>query len=558
MSADPRFRPLAVLLLTAAFLACGDSPSAIDDDDDNGTGGDFEVPPFEPNPLSVTVSADAGRAESAVLDEAGGTLTVTAANGTVFTLSVPEGGLLAATEIRLTPLAAVDNLPLSGGLIGAVRIEPSGLRFADIVTLDIDPPAAVNRAAITAFGAEGNGGDFYLQPAFDGGGTAVLRVLHGGVHGVGDGTEADWEQQFTRIPASYESYVLQVLREMLTRGRSDKLPDLAIMRPSAPITAADIDVPPGMEEMLRELGAGYATRVLIPLFQAGVSSCNNFVKATQTALGWERMWQLLGHDEAPMTDAERATIDALSETGYVNCIEEAGSKCIDEHEIGYINVLLGFARQAALLGAEGPNSARALELALQCAHFEVRFESDIVFGEPSDVGFMPHVRATLPFLELPAGVPLEVLSFELGPETFIDCVYTGSPSSAHDFMLFSMPMSFYLPRDDAGMITGGTVLESVTMVMSPGGLTYPLHVTCDDGNGNVNEFDIDVGANYFAGYFILHEDEFLPEAFGFAVSFDSSELAIGELMARRTYNRSIVSDGVPVSEATTLELWHRP
>jgi hypothetical protein len=98
------------------------------------------------NPLSVTPSLDSTRVASATMAEDGGTLSVMAANGTTFTLTIPADALVSEEEITMTPVAQMPDLPFSLGLGsgGAVQLGPEGLLLVKPATLVIQTPSPIS------------------------------------------------------------------------------------------------------------------------------------------------------------------------------------------------------------------------------------------------------------------------------------------------------------------------------------------------------------------------------------------------------------------------------
>lgn len=117
----------------------------------------FVIPPYDPNhPVDPKTYLPEGfdpenpdysllqpgpKGHYQVIGPEGGTMEVTGANGVKYTLTVPPGAVAFSMPFGLTPVASIDGLPLSGGLIGAVRIEPEGIEFTQPLVLDITPPA---------------------------------------------------------------------------------------------------------------------------------------------------------------------------------------------------------------------------------------------------------------------------------------------------------------------------------------------------------------------------------------------------------------------------------
>jgi hypothetical protein len=88
---------------------------------------------------SLEAELDDARAASAEISRSGGSLEVTGANGTRFTLMVPERALAEATRITMTPVAKLEGFPLSGKPLG-VDLAPDGLEFGTPATLRIVRP----------------------------------------------------------------------------------------------------------------------------------------------------------------------------------------------------------------------------------------------------------------------------------------------------------------------------------------------------------------------------------------------------------------------------------
>lgn len=134
-------------------------------------------------PASVIV--DPGRAGSALVPRTGGTVTVTGADGTTYTLTVPSGALAQPTTITLTPVTSLTGAP--GGLqhTMAVRAAPEGLAFAIPATLSIVPPAGGPTVGWLGISTTGAGGGLGVLPAVRSQGTIVVAgIAHFSVLGV--------------------------------------------------------------------------------------------------------------------------------------------------------------------------------------------------------------------------------------------------------------------------------------------------------------------------------------------------------------------------------------
>ncbi len=162
---------------------------------------------------SVAAQLDDSRAASAVIPVSGGTLSTVGADGTVFTLILPDGALLSEEEITMTPVTAIDRLPLSGGLAAAVQLGPEGLQLFQAATLVIQTPTPVAVDSEITFAWRGSGDEFFLYPPDPLGTPEVtLDVFNLSGYGVGRGTSADQASQQGRPPESVDDQLEQDLQ----------------------------------------------------------------------------------------------------------------------------------------------------------------------------------------------------------------------------------------------------------------------------------------------------------------------------------------------------------
>jgi hypothetical protein len=122
-------RLLLALALGAGIAACGG-------------GGAPESPPASPLRLETATAVTQS------IGPSGGTLTTTAADGTVYTLSVPAKALRALTSITLSPIASIEDLPPGASLAGGAHLTPEGQRFDVPVTLEILLANSPSRTAV--------------------------------------------------------------------------------------------------------------------------------------------------------------------------------------------------------------------------------------------------------------------------------------------------------------------------------------------------------------------------------------------------------------------------
>ena len=188
--------------------------------------------PAEPQ---VRLVPDSVRAVHAVVGPEGSLLKATAADGTRFELLIAADALDFVEPITMTPALRAEELPLSGGLLGAVKLEPEHLELHTPALLRIIPPELPPGLRTIAFAYNGDGEQFHLRPI------AVDPAANGSVPdapvlamalpalrsvGVGSGTQADVERQLAR-PAPADP--LDALEQQLVADTPDELHTLGLL-----------------------------------------------------------------------------------------------------------------------------------------------------------------------------------------------------------------------------------------------------------------------------------------------------------------------------------------
>jgi hypothetical protein len=159
-----------------------------------GGGGDADspVPPPPSGGGAPQPVLETSRASTAEIGSAGGVLSVTAANGLSYRLEIPPEALPGRVQITMTPVSSIGNLPLSGGLVGAVELQPSGLRFARKAQLRIGAAAPSRpELTLTGFSIESGGPRAARSLAIARGDEVLMLIGHFSTHGAGYGSAAD-------------------------------------------------------------------------------------------------------------------------------------------------------------------------------------------------------------------------------------------------------------------------------------------------------------------------------------------------------------------------------
>lgn len=320
--------------------------------------------PMEPDPL--TVGPSTLEVENQVTATAGTdaptTITATGSDGTTYTLHVPPTALLSEEEITLTPVAAVADLPLADGLRAAVQLEPHGLMLQEPATLVIDSPDLGALSAQTPFVFHDDGEDLHPYPVESPAGSddadvVRLNLTHFSTAGVGAATTADRSSLASHPPARTSSQLAAANAE-LTRAERES------------VESGNPPDPAVGQQMITNLEA-YATQVVIPQMDAAAGNPDLAPGAISEAIAVARQIALLGDEDNPVAAQLMQKALQLLES----LIDPLDQRC-QQHDIRAIGLLVGLARQLALLGgAESPAAARAWDAALRCAQYEVTFDS---------------------------------------------------------------------------------------------------------------------------------------------------------------------------------------
>lgn len=150
--------------------------------------------------LTITIPTPSATLEpsnriTATIGSNGGTLTATSSAGIQYTLEIPAGALQSAQDIRMTPITDITHLGLSGGLAGAVDLQPSGLIFAEPARLRIKSArTAPNGTRLVGFSANANFTERELAFTATSAGETVVLVSHFSIGGAGFGTTSEVSQ----------------------------------------------------------------------------------------------------------------------------------------------------------------------------------------------------------------------------------------------------------------------------------------------------------------------------------------------------------------------------
>jgi hypothetical protein len=296
----------ATLLVAVALMGCRGDPAK------PMKGAVFPLPP---NPVQVTVTRDSSRSASATVAVSGGTLTTVGSDGSHFTLTIPPKALDGDTTIIMTPVSTIDGLPMSGGLVAAVHLEPEGLRFNTPVTLRIEPARQVPVEQQVGFGYLGDGADLHLYP-LDKGRAFTLRLLHFSGGGVAAGTQGDVRALQQRAPADATAQLEQQIADVWNER-------------NAQLTGGQGD--PEFGTKLSNLLQDFYDHVVEPKIDAAKTTDDWRVMfdAVQTAIYYARVSEMMGEDAEALSKLlpimEPILVHAF-DRAYYHCIRKVGGE----------------------------------------------------------------------------------------------------------------------------------------------------------------------------------------------------------------------------------------
>lgn len=323
-------------------------------------GGDSEQGP------SISPLLDTEREASETVGPDGGTVTAAAADGTEYVLTLPADALIEETEISLTPIVSIDDLPMSGGFVAGVHFEPSGLELFRSATLTVMLPAAPSveaQEALTGFVYDDTGENLALALAEADEDSFTLPVDH--FSGGGSGAANPGELATASAPGSPNAFIAELV---------------------GAIQASDTET---AESTLREW---YETRVR-PRLQAAVSND----EALGRALPEYRRW--LNAEGAVSLDIDVAGLvsesRSLAANAFAEAIARANDLCERNASFEDAEAALRWQRRAESVLPESvllqnglDRSTVLVELCVQVVVESTSFPESPVVGEPATLSLV--------------------------------------------------------------------------------------------------------------------------------------------------------------------------
>lgn len=283
---------IAGLIIVAVSISCKSSmPAKMTDTSKKAPAIDYTVPGKS---LDVKVQLDKKQSASGKVSQAGGSVSLTSADGSKFTLDVPANALEKEVEITMTAVKSVDGSPLDTNAPTAVQLEPSGLFFKEMATLTIIPAKEIPIREQIIFGYEGSGQDYHLAVIDSKSKDIKIKLMQFSGAGVGSGSDAAWAANLQVQADNASTRIQQELGEVLQPERIKIL-----LGGDDSVDAAELG------EKVKSLLEQFEDQVVLKEMAAAELDCKYAQKALDDLLYLGRLRQLLAFP-LPSGFAEKA------------------------------------------------------------------------------------------------------------------------------------------------------------------------------------------------------------------------------------------------------------
>jgi len=229
--------------------------------------------------MNVKVELDKKQTSSQKLGKTGGSVSLTSADGSKFTLEVPANALDAETEITMTAIKTLDGAPLDSNTPTAVQLGPSGLLFNEMLTLTIVPAKEVPLEKQVMFGYEGEGEDYHMAPVDPKSKEIKIKLMSFSGAGVGSASDSAWTANMMLHASNASTRLRQEFAKATQTARRE-----ALLGNESGTT----------EELVAPFVKDFIDQVVLVEMAAAMVDCRNAKKALHDLIFIERQTQLAG------------------------------------------------------------------------------------------------------------------------------------------------------------------------------------------------------------------------------------------------------------------------
>ncbi|GAA1947352.1 hypothetical protein GCM10009798_03000 [Nocardioides panacihumi] len=297
-------------------------------------------------------------------------LDATGPDGTTYRLAVPAGAVAASTKVTMSALTGLTGLPT--GLVAGVRLQPTGLRLLQGATLTITPHTSFAPASATGFRFYDGGQDPGMFPLVsDAGGALVMNISDLATYAVGQSTAAQRTTMLAHPPVRPEGQLLNVIAPLTPPGAAP-----AGAAPTGADTTAGVSrmaLASTTSDLTQLVSAAdsYFDQVVRPDLQQATTDDALARKAVNEGLGWAHELSVLGDGDDPRVQEVMSALLSI----LVNASNQEYTRCVAQHSIPDLGLLLANGRALALLGAQA-DSDNAWQHYLACGRFKLDFSLD--------------------------------------------------------------------------------------------------------------------------------------------------------------------------------------
>ena len=519
-------------------------------------------PPGAPGEINIAPQLDTAHAVSKLVTYAeGGTLTTTGADGSKYTLTLPPHSILVDVQVTMTPLIGAGGLPASGGLKAGVQLEPDGLHLGVPATLDIVPANPVSRQQEISFAYGGNGRQAYAHGLDVGIPGTRFTLLHFSGWAIAGGDDSQrrafFQSKVDSVVAQLsqlfaEAYAAERAREReaqsaeneaILRGHNtgvEPVPDTAERGRNVETESAEF-----VEAMEAAILLAYTT-VVKPAMDnaeslADSGEIDSVMPGIHAYLAWERQLERLGYEG--LVD-ERAALLAQHFRILDKVIKNAHKRCVEEHDLGMVYMLLALARESELMRG---NDGGGLQLAVKCATFKLNFETTVILRQKPEFdlwaiqarAFGVPLRLFSTGEEFPVAQPLDIASWD--GQAPPNCTYSSSVQPSSPFQVTgAMLVQKWLPN-------GKMEIQDVVMSIDPGGVSGSFTYHCSPSPDMTFPVDDNLLRSTFT---VFHVAEGGP----LGITMSGWEMLYGSNYAQKSYSVETTT----TQERTVLTLKHTP
>jgi hypothetical protein len=505
-----------------------------------------QIPAF--NPLTVNVTLDESQALAEVIKPEGGELTLTGSGNVRFTLTIPNGALAEEKQIRILPVTSIQGLPMSGGLVGSVQIEPEGLTLLQPATLKIEIPAGSETKALVGFSYKGQGKEFHLHPfKIDPGGISFQITRLGG-YGAGAATQTDLDAQAERLPDSPIDQVNQQAAGLLAQAymSGQALP----------------------EEKLAEIYGALFNDILLPRLKAAEMDDAGLEGAMSDFLEVAHQVTWLGLQDR--LQKELLQDFASLSTALKNSFEQAAQRCVQDTDISQGRMMLSRLKEIALLSTEpgfdasGYGLQEKSEPIQSCFTFQLQLDSTVTwnFVASSTIKAQNSAYVTLKLdpqtMTYNGHGRLEYKGYSLE--------FTGDMAEINQYCKVSQEnasASFDVvdSKIDFGVTDSRMPAVQIAMMVVPSPSGANINYSCEIEGSAFTQAMPEFFPEWYNGFILVHEGQKLenwgPDGVT-AYAFTDWQTAGGQVLAKLAQTYNAISDAGPVSEDLSMQILHTP